>query len=384
MANEHLDGWRQWIRTGVRNMAEPAASSFTAATASDFQPIIFRGDRTPNDPTDLLEGLPLVKIIAIKQRALDLHGSIPSFEDVHALALDKIRHQTRIAELTKHQSEGGFGLDASAPQVISERRKLERVENELARLTELREVRTTRWQAAARLDQTIADWLMHGGIPANCVIETIEDQPVAELLKKGETLNDGVLRFRHRLRELDADAHRVNSSPWPSSEQKRKATDFINQLAERGRPNFESMIEQNSAFSVPTIMLTSLVRGIETPALAFADDVPDALGILCWVLRDQLLAMSNSELDEIADDKVAMDQKQRDIALAQTNSDRLAAEKSEVSLIWAAEARGDVIDFRSDTTPCAAIGVALKNVPRAAPPSTSPQHAYDIMRPGGR
>ena len=83
----------------------------------------------------------------------------------------------RIAELTRHASEGGFGLDASAPQVISERRKLERVEKELARLTELREVRTTRWQAAARLDQTITDWLMRG-IPASCVIER---QPMRRL-----------------------------------------------------------------------------------------------------------------------------------------------------------------------------------------------------------
>ena len=116
----------------------------------------------------------------------------------------------------------------------------------------------------------------------------------------------------------------------------------------------------------------------ETPALAFADDVPDVLGILCWAIRDQLLAISNSELDEVADDKVAMDQKQRDIALAQINEDRLAAERGKFRLIWAAEARNnEILDFRPDTTPCVAIGVALKTVPRAALSPSSPEHACE-------
>ncbi len=131
-------------------------------------------------------------------------------------------------------------------------------------------------------------------------------------------------------------------------------------------------------------MLASLVRSTETPALAFADDVPDVLAIMCWVLRDQLLAMSHSKLDEVADDKVAMDQKQRDIALAQINADMLSAERSECAVIWHADTRGEILDFRGDTSAAAAIGVSLRTLPHAAPPNTSPQHAYDLMRPGGR
>jgi hypothetical protein len=30
-----------------------------------------------------------------------------------------------------------------------------------------------------------------GGIPGNCTLESVEDAPVAELLKKGETPGDG-------------------------------------------------------------------------------------------------------------------------------------------------------------------------------------------------
>jgi hypothetical protein len=101
--------------------------------------------------------------------------------------------------------------------------------------------------------------------------------------------------------------------------------------------------------------------------------------------RDQLLAISNRELDEVADDKVAMDQKQRDIALAQIGADMLAIERNEVACIWAAEARNnEIIDFRRDTTPMAAIGVRLVTVPRADPPPTSPEHGYDIVGGGRR
>jgi len=101
------------------------------------------------------------------------------------------------------------------------------------------------------------------------------------------------------------------------------------------------MIEHDAAFGFPTTMLRSLVRA-ETPALAFADDVPDVLAIMCWALHDQLLAISNRELDEVADDKVAMDQKQRDIALAQISADMLLTERAECACIWRAEARGEI------------------------------------------
>lgn len=105
------------------------------------------------------------------------------------------------------------------------------------------------------------------------------------------------------------------------------------------------------------------------------------LAIMCWVLRDQLLAISNSELDEVADDKVALDQKQRDIALAQVSADMLSNERTRVRLHLGRRMRGEVIDFRADTTPMAVLGVALRTVPRVKPsPGTSPDHAWTVRR----
>jgi len=69
--------------------------------------------------------------------------------------------------------------------------------------------------------------------------------------------------------------------------------------------------------------------------------------------------------------------------LATISADRLAAERSECSLIWAAAARGEIIDFRPTTSPAAVLGVRLVNVPRGDQPQSSWMHSYDIVQPGG-
>jgi hypothetical protein len=65
--------------------------------------------------------------------------------------------------------------------------------------------------------------------------------------------------------------------------------------------------------------------------------------------------------------------------LATISADMLAVERSECALIWHTEAKGEVIDFRSDT-PMSVLGLKLVTAPRANPsPGTSPMHAYDIV-----
>ena len=150
-----------------------------------------------------MEGRQAAKWIALKQRCFDLHGAIPPFADVQEQSHAKIRHEKRIGDLTRPRAEGGFGLDAaSAPEVVIERRALERATKELQRLQQLKESRTARWNVAKQLEARTSDWLVKGGVPANCVLEVVEDASLSELLKKGERISDAVERFRHRLREL--------------------------------------------------------------------------------------------------------------------------------------------------------------------------------------
>jgi hypothetical protein len=151
MAKRDDMDWRQHVLNNVLPRMEAndmgAATGFTPATPGDFGPITFRGDRTPDDAAALLPDAAATKFIAIGQTASDLHGAIPTHEQVSQVRLEATGCKNRINDLTRHKSEGGFGLDAAAPQVQSERRKLDRAEKELARLTELKETRTVRWTA---------------------------------------------------------------------------------------------------------------------------------------------------------------------------------------------------------------------------------------------
>jgi hypothetical protein len=363
---------------------QPAATSLTPATATDFAPTIFRGDRTPDDPAVLLDGQPLVKMAALRQRALDLHAQIPSFSEISELRLTRTGHANRIAHLMKHKSDGGFGLSEGAAQVQSEQKKLQRVEQELVRQETLREVRTVRWNAAGQLERSVTDWLLRGGIPGDCVLEAVEDAPISELLTKQDDgrVDAAVERLRLRLRELGADAHRVRSSPWPSSMAKAAAKELIDRLADQGAPDLDGAIEFGQPISFAQMTLRSIVRNIDGHAIAHAE-AADSIGLMCWLFRDQMIAKINAGFDEIADDKVALGAQQREEMEAQINSDMLSIERSECSLVWHAAEGGEIIDFRPLTTPAAAIGVALRSVPRGDQPQSSWMHAYDVVQPGG-
>ena len=124
--------------------------------------------------------------------------------------------------------------------------------------------------------------------------------------------------------------------------------------------------------------LTALVHNAQSGAVAYAE-TPDVLGLLAWLLRDQLLAKINAGFDEIADDKVALSQAQREEAEARIRADMLATERSECSLIWIAESRGEVIDFGSTTTPMAVLGRSTPNHIACSSAGTSVEHGHDIV-----
>ncbi|UFX47070.1 hypothetical protein HAP47_0010535 [Bradyrhizobium sp. 41S5] len=185
-----------------------------------------------------------------------------------------------------------------------------------------------------------------------------------------------------RLRELDADAHRVNSQQWPISVGEADARELIARRADAGRPHLENAIEHGLSITFAKTRLSGLVHNAQPGAVAFIE-AEDAVGLICWLLGKELLEKTSAGFREIGDPKNALDERQRAEMLATIAADRLSAERAECSLIWGAAARGEITDFRPTTSPQAVLGVALRTVSRGAPPPSSPEHAYDIMQPGG-
>jgi hypothetical protein len=166
------------------------------------------------------------------------------------------------------------------------------------------------------------------------------------------------------------------SAPWPSSLAKAAAKAQIEQLAEPGAPD---CVEHNLPVSFDDADGAGAQR--RSPAAIGFTQTDDALGLLCWLFHDQLLREINIALDEAADDKNSLNEQQRSEMEATIMADALVIESNECVLIWHAEAKGEVIDFRGDTTPQALLGVKLVTAPRANPSGTSPEHVITF---GGR
>ena len=356
-------------------------AGFDPAPASGFAPTVRYGDVTSNDPREVLPPA-AQKFTALAQRAHDLHSSIPMHETIYEMAKQQTAHQNRINYLVRHRSEGGMGQAEDAPAVVDEQKKLARASSERARLQELSDIRGQRWAICKRLETNVIDFVLKGGIPGGCQLAEHEDEPT--LLKKGERIADAVERYRHRLRELAADRHRVKSSPWPSSQAKAAVRAQITALADAAAPDCDRAIEHGLPVNFATVVTTALAHGTDKPTTVSNESV-DFLGLLCWLMPDQIVARIEQELDAIADDKAALSQQQRDEMEAQINSDMLLIERAECSLIWhnAEASNGEVvIDFREGTSPLAILGCKLVTAPAVS--SSNELYAYDIFGGGGR
>jgi hypothetical protein len=139
------------------------------------------------------------------------------------------------------------------------------------------------------------------------------------------------------------------------------AKELVDRLADAGMPNLDAAIEHGLPISFATTRLTALVHNAAPGAVAYLE-IPDMVGLLAWVLRDQLLAKIDAGFDEIADDKLALNQAQREEISAQISADSLAAERAECALIWHAAERGEVIDFRPTTSPQGVLGVSVRTL----------------------
>ena len=306
---------------------------------------------------------------------------VPEFETVQEAADVKAGHANRIADLTRHTQQGGFGQPDDAGVVVAERRKLQRADAELKRVTTLKEIRGARWNAAAQLERAVTDWLLHGGIPGGCMIEAVEDAPLSDLLKKGERIADAVERCRLQVartcrRFASGEVALRGRQAWQRPQQNLS----LMRLPKPRSRTCDRAIEHGLPISFATMMQTATVRGVETPAAGVCRD-SRRLRALCWLFRDQLLAKINAALDEAADDEEAMSR----AAAAGSRSDdhwRHAggrAQRMQPDLVRRRHSRGDVIDFRSDTSPLAVLGLRLVTAPRQAAPGTTGGHAYDLV-----
>jgi hypothetical protein len=366
MAQHEQPDWQRFVMEAGKTGGLPAAptSIVTAPTplagAPRISPSFDVIEQLPEERKDLFR--------KVCQHADDAHAIIPEFEQVRELSMRKIDAANSLKRLTDHPQDFGRGLPETDPLAVAAQKHLDKMTADFERLNQLQEVRSAAWQSASQAKAACEDWLRHG-VPGNCQIEAIEIEPPK--LLKGEGIIDTIERLRRRCRELKADAHRISSSPFPSSYCKQRMRAQVEALAMQGAPNVSALIEIDGKVEFQTQRLQSEVHA-ERRLLAFAQ-VPDTLALTCWLHKDALIAALDREISTESDDPNSLSHEAREMAEAEVMSDLLLTERDICSLIWRGQADGLPVEFPADISPLAILQVQLITVPRTTEmPGTSP------------
>jgi hypothetical protein len=327
------------------------ASEAEAQAAYDELNAPLPGDFTVygiGDPLDALPGeASRAKLVALRQRAQDARALLlPLSDELRETRLEKQRADVRLAQLKLRRGEGGPDLSDDEPQVRDVRLKIDKLDADIVRLSALQEHRSARLSAVGLLVRACDDFLRtrRGQLVEAPAID------VADVLRKGERLSDGIERLRMRAREIDADAHRIRSAPYPSADVKQRLREQLDGLANRGTPDVSGLIEHNAELGWPMAMvrlpLVAITEKGERITGSAQGDVLDTLAMFAWLHRPALLKALEALIESEADDQCALSAHDRAVKLAEIARDKLATERQEAALVWAAQQAGDNVEHR--------------------------------------
>ncbi len=271
---------------------------------------------------------------------------------------DKTRAQKRRGEIKANPDYIGITDDHEA--IREQDRLIAEAAATLARLNARAEKHQAVAAPRAALLRDVEAWIRRVAPDHDLVDFELVEPPK---LGKSETPATAIDRVRRRLRELDADAHRINSAPFPSSYAKQVAAAHINQLAEAAAPYVGHLVELGGPLIVagkqeeemivwPTKQTSAEVSTAAGGGVAIGQTV-DVVGLLAFLFRDQMLAAVSKLVDEESDDKAALTHEQRREQLAVIKTDREAVEQEESFWLWQAYDAGVIVEPRADMTPAA-------------------------------
>jgi hypothetical protein len=245
-------------------------------------------------------------------------------------------------------------LDNDHPEVVAQLEKLETAKDNIERLRPIVEGRAQRWNDLGRLVTSVESYLSDALQGIQGTIPLFKGNAPAR--QKRETPSDAVERCRKRLRELNADRHRIRSAPWPSAEAKRRARAEINKVAERGQPNVAPLIETGEgSIAWAERPITDMIIG-GRPIAHYGD--PRGFPLLVWLHRDTIVARLEHEIDLTADDDHALTAEQRIQQLSAIDRERLAIQREEEHWVCVAIEDGATIARRPLADPRAVLGLA--------------------------
>jgi hypothetical protein len=201
---------------------------------------------------------------------------------------------------------------------------------------------------------------------------------------RGQSLTEAIQVRERRIRELQADARRVEASPFPAAYARKRMREQVAALVERGKPNVSRLIEHDGDIDFIEASHRVPVIGKAEANLASWQQ-PDSFLLTVFLNRDALIAALDKEITaEASDDHSAMTHEQRQKATATIMADALVCDRELSELIWRAQAEGLPVEFRPDANPLAVLGLQLVAVAQAKPAGTTPGHSFEVVQPWRR
>jgi hypothetical protein len=310
------------------------------------------------DPLDSCPGeMSKSRFISLGQRYDDLRALyLVASDELASKRLERQTKQTRRSLLRGHRMHGGHELGENDPQVLDVQREIDKLDADIARLAALVEDRSARANVVGLLKRRCEELLRTSG---GRLVE-VPAIDVADVLRKGERVGDGIERLRMNLRENDAERHRVESACFPSVYEKAKLIGIIEAAALRGTPDVSPMIEHDADIAWPmTTQSLGLVaisgeKGERVVGRA-QGEVIDEAGLFFWFAwllknRPTLLAGLDDLFDSAADDGNALSAHDRAVKLAEIACDRLMAERHLAALIWHGQSNGEAVEHARTPT----------------------------------
>lgn len=246
------------------------------------------------------------------------------------------------------------------PEMIALTAELAEIDEERARLDDRLNAHNRATAGRGDLLRSVENWLVSTAARHGFRQATLQVKPQKDI-------GTAVEKLRLRIRELDADAHRINSAIYPLATAAQAAKDAVEA---RARPPVTSSCLE---FAGPFVLNGQLIeQAVEFPKMelvagvvtsqgqgATTGKIDDVIGFLCWLLPDVILSRITEDIKPDADDAAALTVEQRRSKLAIIAQDRLLIEAEECELIFQSLAAGVVIEARPDTSPQAFLGVIL-------------------------
>ena len=181
---------------------------------------------------------------------------------------------------------------------------------------------------------------------------------------------------------LSARCASIARAPLPVSVTRLLAHAWAEQLAAQGKLGVDGLINGYAATpSLPTESRQVKIANIadNQGAIGFVE-ITTTVAVICHLLKDQVLAALDAELEAKTDHSRALTPEARAAATEAARTDLLLAERHLASLVWQALDQGLPVQHAPDADPVAMLGIMPIPEPYRPPPE--PQWPMVIERVG--